>query len=150
MGKKESRIISNALYFEEVAYQLRAGKEVCIRVKGNSMLPFIKSGDRVLLVSYRSDRLFLGANILAKYDGNFVFHRYVGQKNGNIVLAGDGNLVLQEYILDSDIIAIGLLHYPDESDATLNIDNRWKRMRGMIWYHLRIVRRLFASLKRIF
>lgn len=148
MEKMESRIISNDLYFEEVQRLLKEGKEVCIRVKGNSMLPFIKNGDRILLVSYAGAPLLLGTNILAKHEGKFVFHRYVGQKNGSIALAGDGNLVLHEYIGTSDIIALATLHYATASDVPRNINSKGQRLRGMIWYQLRIVRRIFVGLKR--
>ena len=45
----KTRVISNEDYFAEVQRNLREGKEVRIRIKGNSMLPFIKDGDTVLL-----------------------------------------------------------------------------------------------------
>lgn len=141
-------MVTNDLYFEEVQRLLKEGKEVCIRVKGNSMLPFIKSGDRVILMAYRGPALPLGSAVLAQCEGKFVFHRYVGKKNGKIVLAGDGNLVLKEYVSAPHILAIATLHYPNNNDATQNINSCWPRLRGLSWYHLRIVRRLFSSLKR--
>ncbi|UPZ37786.1 S24/S26 family peptidase [Sphingobacterium sp. PCS056] len=148
MNKTQSRMVNNDLYFEEVQRLLKEGKEVCIRVKGNSMMPFIKNGDRVIVVAHLGTVLPLGSPILAQYEGKFVFHRYVGKKNGKFVLAGDGNLVLKEYVSAPHILAIATLHYPNNSDTTRNINSRWPRLRGMIWYHLRMVRRLFASLKR--
>jgi hypothetical protein len=148
MDKTEPRIITNELYFEEVQRLLNEGKEVCIRIKGNSMLPFIKDGDRVLLEAYCGAPLLSGANILAKHDGKFVFHRYVGNKNGNIVLAGDGNIALHEYVKSADIIAVATKHYPGDSDLAKDINSTWPRLRGMIWYRLRIVRRVISALKR--
>lgn len=150
MDKTEPRIITNELYFEEVQRLLREGKEVCIRIKGNSMLPFIKNGDRVLLEAYRGTPLPSGANILAKHEGKFVFHRYVGKKNGNIVLAGDGNIALHEYVTSSDIIAIATKHYSGDSDLAKDISSTWPRFRGMSWYRLRILRRVIGALKRRF
>lgn len=148
MDKTEPRIITNELYFEEVQRLLNEGKEVCIRVKGNSMLPFIKNGDRVLLVAYTETPLLLGANILAKHEGNYVFHRYVGKKNESIVLAGDGNIALHEYVKSSDIVAIATKHYINDSDLAKDINSIWPRLRGMVWYRLRIIRRIFIGLKR--
>lgn len=148
MDKTEPRIITNELYFEEVQRLLNEGKEVCIRVKGNSMLPFIKNGDRVLLEAYRGTALLLGANILAKHEGKFVFHRYVGKKNGSVVLAGDGNIALHEYIPSSAIIAVATKHYTNDSDLAKDINSAWPRLRGMTWYQLRLIRRIFTGLKR--
>lgn len=150
MDNIEPRIITNELYFEEVQRLLDQGKEVCIRIKGNSMLPFIKSGDRVLLVAYRNTPLLMGSNVLAKHEGKFIFHRYVGKKNGNIVLAGDGNLVLCEYIASSHILAIATKHYAGDNKIGTDINNTWTRLKGMIWYRIRILRRIITSLKRRF
>lgn len=148
MDNIEPRIITNELYFEEVQRLLNQGKEVCIRIKGNSMLPFIKSGDRVLLIAYRDTPLLMGSNILVKHGGKFIFHRYVGTKNGNIVLAGDGNLVLREYTTSSHILAVATKHYRGENDLGVDINNTWHRLKGLFWYRLRILRRIGTSLKR--
>ncbi|WP_051960213.1 S24/S26 family peptidase [Sphingobacterium sp. ML3W] len=150
MKKTESMTISNALYFEEVQRLLEEGKEVCIRVKGNSMLPFIKSGDRVLLVAYQGEPLPKGANILAKHEGNYIFHRYVGKKGDKYLLAGDGNLVLHEYIAEKDILALATRHYPTSGDETIAIDKPLYRFRGMAWYYMRIIRKIITVLKRRF
>lgn len=77
-------MVNNDLYFEEVQRLLKEGKEVCIRVKGNSMMPFIKNGDRVIVVAHLGTVLPLGSPILAQYEGKFVFHRYVGKKKWEI------------------------------------------------------------------
>lgn len=150
MKKIESRIITNDLYFEEVQRLLEEGKEVCIRVKGNSMLPFIKTGDRVLLVAYQGTSLPIGSNILAKHEGNYIFHRYVGKKGDKYLLAGDGNLVLHEYIAETDILALATRHYPTSGDKTIAIDKPLYRFRGMAWYYMRIIRRIITVLKRRF
>jgi signal peptidase I len=144
----KARVISNEDYFSEVQRILAEGKEVRIRIKGNSMLPFIKDGDTVLLRSYRGETLALGCNILAKDKDKFVFHRFVGKKNDQYILAGDGNLVLREYVGAKDIIAIAYMHYPQVGGATIDIDRNWARLRGLGWYHIRLLRRIVAKLKR--
>ncbi|WP_333625998.1 S24 family peptidase [Sphingobacterium siyangense] len=146
-SNNKTRVISNEDYFAEVQRILREGKEVRIRVKGNSMRPFIQDGDTVLLQAYRGQPLALGSNILAKDKDKFVFHRFVGKKNGQCVLAGDGNLVLNEYIPLTDIIAVAVMHYPKHKDKAIAIDQAWARLRGLIWYHLRLLRRVFNKLK---
>lgn len=145
----KTRIISNEAYFAEVQHMLSEGKEVRIRIKGNSMLPFIKDGDTVLLRAYQGQTLALGSNILAKDKDNFVFHRFVGKKNNQYILAGDGNLVLSEYVMATDIIAIAYMHYPQGKDKAIAIDNLWRRFRGLGWYHIRLLRRVLTRLKFI-
>lgn len=145
----KSRIISNELYFAEVQRMLNEGKEVRIRIKGGSMRPFIEDGDSVLLQAYHGEPLPLGSNILARHEGKYVFHRYVGRKHAQIVLAGDGNLVLRECINNSDIIAVASVHFPKNSALEINLNHSWARLRGLGWYHIRLLRRIMAKLKRL-
>lgn len=145
----KTRVISNEDYFAEVQRILAEGKEVRIRIKGNSMRPFIKDGDTVLLRAHQGEPLVLGCNILAKDNNKFVFHRYVGKKNVQYILAGDGNLVLREYVRATDIIAIAYMHYPLGKDKGFNIDRPWARLRGLGWYHIRLIRRILTKLKLI-
>ena len=145
----KTRVISNDLYFAEVQRMLDEGKEVRIRIKGGSMRPFIQDGDSVLLLAYRGSALQLGSNLLAKHQGKYVFHRFVGRKNGQFVLAGDGNLVLREYITSTDIIAVASVRYPQHSAKEIDLNHRWARLRGLAWYRIRLLRRIIAKLKRI-
>ena len=52
-NESKARVISNEDYFAEVQRILREGKEVRIRVKGNSMRPFIqldgKEGEAIVI-----------------------------------------------------------------------------------------------------
>lgn len=146
---KKTRIISNDLYFAEVQRMLDEGKEVRIRIKGGSMRPFIQDGDSVLLLAYSGGVLLPGSNLLAKHQGKYVFHRYVGRKNGQIILAGDGNLVLREHIDPTDIIAVASVHYPQQSAEEINLNYRWARLRGLAWYRIRLLRRIVAKLERM-
>lgn len=145
----QRRIISNELYFAEVQQMLDEGKEVRIRIKGGSMRPFIQDGDSVLLSAYQGEALQLGSNLLAKHQGKYVFHRYVGKKNAQILLAGDGNLVLREYINSADIIAVASSHFPQNSSEENDLNHRWARLRGLAWYRIRLLRRIVAKLKHI-
>jgi len=142
----KTRIISNELYFTEVQSMLDEGKEVRIRIKGDSMRPFIKDGDSVLLRAYKGEPLALGSNILAKHQGKYVFHRYVAEKDWQIILAGDGNLVLREYINPTDIIAVAWVHFPQNSAKEINLNHSWARFRGLAWYHIRLFRRVVVKL----
>lgn len=143
-----TRILSNAHYFAEVQHMLDEGKEVRIRIKGNSMRPFIADGDTVLLKAYKGEVLPLGINVLARHQGKYVFHRYVGTKDYKIILAGDGNLVLCEFVDRIDIMATAIQYFPQNQSKPIDLNSRWYRLRGMIWYRLRLLRRIIAKLKR--
>lgn len=147
--ENEIRVISNEDYFAEVQRILREGKEVRIRVKGNSMRPFIQDGDTVLLRAYIGSPLPLGSNILAKENDKFVFHRFVGKKNGQYILAGDGNLVLREYVTSTDIIAIAIMHYPKDKGKVIALNRTWARLRGLGWYYMRLIRRIVIKFKSL-
>lgn len=148
-GKSKSKIVSNEDYFAEVQRMLHAGKEVRIRIKGQSMRPFIHDGDTVMLRAYRGQPLPLGSNILAKDKGKFVFHRLVAKKKDQYVLAGDGNLALREYIAEKDIIAVAYSHYPKDKEGAIQIHSLLPRLRGLGWYHIRLLRRIIAKLKKM-
>lgn len=150
-GTKDSntRIISNDFYFAEVQRMLDEGKEVRIRIKGGSMRPFISDGDTVLLRAYKGEVLTKGCNVLALHEGKYVFHRYVAASGGKLILAGDGNLVLREYIGKGDIIAVALSHTPQNSGREIDLNSGWARLRGLSWYHLRLPRRIIAKMGRM-
>lgn len=141
--------MSNDFYFDEVQRMLNEGKEVRIRVKGSSMQPFISDGDTVLLRAYKGETLRKGCNVLARHEGKYVFHRYVATTGGRLILAGDGNLVLREYISKGDIIALALNHTPQNSRREIDLNSGWARFRGLSWYHLRLPRRIIAKLGRM-
>ena len=147
-AENKTRIISNEDYFAEVQRMLDQGKEVRIRIKGGSMRPFIEDGDTVVLQAYQGEPLALGSNVLAKDRDKYLFHRFVGKKNGQFVLAGDGNLVLREYVDKAAIVAIASMHYRKDSLKGKAIDSIGARLGGLAWYHIRLLRRIIAKLTR--
>ncbi len=147
-AENKTRIIANEDYFAEVQRMLDQGKEVRIRIKGGSMRPFIEDGDTVVLQAYQGEPLALGSNVLAKDRDKYVFHRFVGKKNGQFVLAGDGNLVLREYVDKTAIVAVASMHYRNDSLKGKAIDSIGARLAGLAWYHIRLLRRIIAKLTR--
>lgn len=144
-------LISNDSYFEEVQRMLAEGKDVRIRIKGNSMRPFIQSGDTTLLKAYhQGEPLALGCIVLAKDSNRYILHRLVKKKKEALVLAGDGNLTLCENVERADIIAIASISYKQDNSTGRPIDSIGMRIKGLCWYHTRLLRRIFFKLKKIF
>lgn len=69
---------SNPLLFSLVCELLREGREVTVRVEGESMLPLFRSGSRIRIHSLRPEELRRGSVVLGETDsGHFVIHRIV-------------------------------------------------------------------------
>ena len=97
--------IPNQLFFAEVQAQIRQGKKVKIRVRGNSMLPFIRNNDEALLIPPTPEHIQKGTPVVALTDElGIVLHRIYKIKDEQIILRGDGNLRGQEVCRFEDII----------------------------------------------
>ena len=70
------RTVPNRMLFAETRDRLLAGREVVVRVLGQSMLPFFRSGSRITLRPLREGDLRRGHVVLGETDnGHFVVHR---------------------------------------------------------------------------
>ena len=93
------RTVPNRMLFAETRDQLLAGREVVVRVLGQSMLPFFRSGSRITLRPLREGDLRRGHVVLGETDnGHFVVHRILTVGDERVTLLGDGNTVGTETI----------------------------------------------------
>ena len=118
------RTVPNRMLFAETRDQLLAGREVVVRVLGQSMLPFFRSGSRITLRPLREGDLRRG-------------HVVLGETDERVTLLGDGNTVGTETIPRERIYGIvdcGRLH--------LWLAERWMRLRPLRRYPLAILRRI--------
>ena len=132
------RTVPNRMLFAETRDQLLAGREVVVRVLGQSMLPFFRSGSRITLRPLREGDLRRGHVVLGETDnGHFVVHRILTVGDERVTLLGDGNTVGTETIPRERIYGIvdcGRLH--------LWLAERWMRLRPLRRYPLAILRRI--------
>lgn len=138
--------IQNHSFFQEVLMRMKEGREVKITVAGESMRPFLRSGDQVLLQPVRREELMVGQIVLANYSNAYVLHRLVGKKKGLWMLAGDANYSQIEYVTSSDIKAVITQAY--RKDSKLSIYSWQSRLTGLIWFRMRLYRRLCNKLIR--
>lgn len=136
--------IDNEAYFELVVQRLEVGDRVCIPVIGESMKPFLRERDEVVL--QRAADAVVGDIVLARWDKRYILHRVVRKKDGWLWLAGDNNLVQIEKIASVDLIAV--LFEARRADKLLAISSTFNKSLGMLWYYLRLPRRVFAAIKR--
>lgn len=73
---------------ELVLGELRAGRGVCLTVRGHSMTPAIRSGDLLTLEPLRRTPR-LGDVLACDSEGRLVVHRLVAWKRGRAVVRGD-------------------------------------------------------------
>lgn len=83
---------SNRETFSIVRDLLLEGSQVTVRVKGQSMLPFFRSGSIVLLRPIREEDIKRLNVVFADTGHNFVIHRIIGFDNKRVTLLGDGNI----------------------------------------------------------
>ena len=129
---------------------LDSGGEFLLSPKGTSMLPLLIQGeDRVVLKKYESvlpkkhDIVFY-----RRENGDFVLHRLMKiQKDGTYVMCGDNQLILEEGILPSQIIAyVSMIH---KNARPLSLSSFRYRIYVWLWCFLPY-RRFVMFSKRIY
>lgn len=139
----------NELLIREIRRTLAEGKQVELKAKGNSMLPFIRDGrDSVLLE--RPTKIRVGDILLGEYaPDSFVLHRFVRKENGRLVLMGDGNLRGEEKCFPGNIVA-RVVRIIRPNGRSVDCDAWAFRFRSGCWRLLLPVRRyLLAIIRRI-
>ena len=76
-----------------IGRSLRSKGRACLRVSGNSMWPWIRPGDTLLVASERPERLRIGEVALVSRSGFLCVHRVVGRvrKAGQLCLVTQGD-----------------------------------------------------------
>ena len=139
--------VANESLLPEVEKLLAEGIRVTLKVKGNSMLPFIRGGrDNVTLEAPAG--ISRGDIVLARMgQGRYVLHRVIKIKNNIVVLMGDGNCRGTEQCLRSDIC--GRVITIVKPHKCISTDSSCMHMAGTVWRLLLPVRRwLLALYKR--
>lgn len=132
--------IANHELLGDVCALLAEGKRVKIRAKGNSMRPFIRGGD-IIVLAPTPEQLRKGDIVLARLDErNYVVHRIVGIDSDRLILAGDANLFGRETCHTSQVggIAVATLRR-DRKRSLITIGSR---IAAFGWLSLRPLRRL--------
>lgn len=132
--------VSNISGFGLAEELLREGREVTMRVMGQSMIPFLKSSEQITLRPFRSEDLRVGVIVMAKVEQKrYVVHRIYRISSEHITLLGDGNLN-PEYVKRSDICGV-----VDSSHFEQRVARLWQWMRPLRRYPLAIMRRILPK-----
>lgn len=128
---------NNVLVFGTVRDLLLEGKSVKISVKGQSMLPFFRSGSTILLRPLRDGDLRRLNVVLADIGGHFAVHRIIRVEPNRITLLGDGNIAGVEIVVPEAIYGIVEISALHRFFARL-----WLWMRPLRRYPLAVLRRI--------
>ena len=82
----------NVATFSVVRDILLEGDCVTVAVKGQSMLPFFRSGTTVTIRPIREDDFKKYSVVFADTGGHFVIHRIISVEESCVTLLGDGNV----------------------------------------------------------
>ncbi|MGN1214760.1 MAG: S24/S26 family peptidase [Candidatus Cryptobacteroides sp.] len=134
--------LENSAFFAAVEQMIASGKSVTITPKGNSMMPFIRSGkDSVLLSPVRGD-LKVGDIVLFRLSGRHILHRLCAVDGEMLVSMGDGNIRGEEHFRRSDVVAVVTgIRRKDSKDFKAP-------GKGTLWRFLRPFRRIILGIYR--
>ena len=99
-ASRAMQTIANNILFGAAHEELNEGRSVLIRVQGQSMLPFFRSGATVRIEPLREEDIRRGNVLFAQTDeGHYLIHRLIDFEGENrVTLMGDGNYVGTESI----------------------------------------------------
>jgi len=139
-------VIPNEILLPDVEKILRNGMNVTLRVKGNSMLPFIH-GDNDSAVLVPANCIQKGDVVLAHLKNNcYIMHRIIRLKGDNVTLMGDGNLQETECCHVSDIC--GKVTLILRNNKSIDLTSLTERCKAVIWQKLRPIRRYMLAIYR--
>lgn len=135
--KPNIRLIDNRELFAIVRDTLLEGSSVRISVRGESMLPFFRSGSTITLRPIREGDLRKYNVVMADAGRSFVIHRIIDVNNEYVTLLGDGNYNGTERVARDKVYGI-----VDCSPTHLFFAKIWLWMRPVRRYPLSIFRRV--------
>ena len=139
-------VLRNSIMFSEVAKLISEGKSVTMKVKGNSMLPFIKDGETIKLV--KTNHLKQYDIVLARIDDEqYVLHRIIRMKDNQLLLMGDGNLKGCERCKVEDVLALAAIKVNVKKEYDFRSDSHLKKAR--IWNFLLPIRRYLLFIYKL-
>ena len=134
---KNARSISNRELFSIVRDTLLEGKTVRVSVKGESMLPFFRSGSTITLRPIGGGDIRKYNVVMADAGHAFVVHRIIEVGDEFITLLGDGNYNGTERVTRDKIYGM-----VDCSALHLFLAKIWLWLRPVRRYPLAIFRRI--------
>ena len=120
--------------------KLNSGGTVTFTPKGKSMLPMLRDGEDVVVLSKPNGKLHLfDIPLYRRSNGVYVLHRIVNfDVDGSYVLCGDNQFALEHGIKDSDIIGVVTAFY--RKGKAYSVNSFSYRLYVNFWFYTRFFR----------
>ncbi|MBQ0047796.1 MAG: S24 family peptidase [Prevotellaceae bacterium] len=136
-------------FFALAAEHLADGLTVRIKVQGESMYPFLHSGDEIEIVPVKDgEDIPLWTAVFYEWNGSFMVHRLVNKRGDEYDMLGDGNLVRIETLKRSEIKGVLNRCFRKNGKVVDCRSEKWLN-RGKFWFKIRRIRKYVAKLLRM-
>lgn len=136
----------NDILLAQAGNFLQEGREVILKAKGDSMLPFIRSGrDSVAL--RRCDEPQVGDIVLVKLSDRYVMHRVIAKDGQTYTMMGDGNIRGTESFRQEDVLGkVTRIIRPDGREIIPGNGRIWRMLLPIRRWLLAFYRRIWMPL----
>lgn len=140
--------LPNDLFLAEICRLLNEGHTATLRVRGNSMRPFLEDRrDSIILTAVT--HIKVGDAVLAEIaPGKYVFHRIIAMDGENVTLMGDGNVRGTEHCLRENVRA-NVISFVRRGHPYTPGSHQW-RIYSYCWTRLIPIRRYLLWIYRHF
>lgn len=147
MLKKSEIQFANAEFLPEVVRLLNENHTVTLRLKGYSMRPFLEDmRDKALLK--KPTRIAVGEPVLCEIaPGHYVLHRIIAIDGDNIMLRGDGNLMV-EHCKKTNVVGAVVGFYRKGRTTLDSVEGRKWKLYSYVWTRLFPFRRYLLGIYR--
>ncbi len=123
-----------------IVEKLDSGGTVTFSPSGTSMLPMLRDGEDVVVLSKPNGRLHLfDIPLYKRRNGTYVLHRIVGfDSDGGYVLCGDNQFEKEHGIYDSDIFGVVTAFY--RKGKPYNTNSLRYKLYLNFWYYSKFFR----------
>ncbi|MCM1313420.1 MAG: S24/S26 family peptidase [Bacteroides sp.] len=139
--------LPNAEFIPQLCNLINEGHSVSIRIKGNSMRPFIEN-ERDIVILSGTKKYEVGDVALAEIKkGLYVLHRIESIHQATVRLRGDGNIGKPEICTINDLRAVATAFIRD--GKTIRTDSTKWRLYSFCWTRLLPARRVLLAIYRL-
>ncbi|MEE1219945.1 MAG: S24/S26 family peptidase [Ruminococcus sp.] len=128
---------------EIISEKLNSGGTVTFTPRGKSMLPMLRDGEDVVVLTKPKGRLrIFDVPLYRRSNGQYALHRVIDfDANGGYAMCGDNQFVLEHGIMDRDIIGVVTTFY--RKGKTYRVTSLKYKAYVRFWHYTRYARRAY-------
>lgn len=144
----EKKEVSIDDLIEIMVEKLNSGGTVTFTPRGTSMLPMLRDGEDIVVLSKPEGRLHLfDLPLYRRKDGTYVLHRVINfDSDRGYVMCGDNQFYNEHGVYDEDIIAVVTAFY--RKGKAYTVDSLIYRIYIKFWHYTKPLRRPYRGAKR--